>query len=222
MMSTMVVAYLEGRQAAKWLGCEQGVVPDWDDIVQELSDGTLRHTQVKRQATDFSDDKAKRDYKTPRRKVGDLTTTAPPAPVLRDLSAFDDSIAALAKWFLPTTVTDGKVRMFTVQVPDRQVKIKHEFTVRSFEEFCALCNLPNTTPAGLEAHALIDAASAHIYDWLTTWCGFTDWTHIHAALGNLKVEIKSLEIEIEQSALSMLERHFFPASKAMGWAPPHH
>lgn len=215
MMSQMVVAYLEGRQAAKWLGCEQGAVPDWDDIVQELSDGTLRHTQVKRQATDFSNDKAKREFKkvVPEKK-GDPATSAPASPVLRDRSAFDESIAALADWFLPTTLTDGKDRIFTVQVPDRQVKIKNEFSMRSFEEFCSLCNLPNTTPAGLEAHALIDATSAHIYDWLITWCGFNDWAHIHEALRHLKVEIKSLESEIEQSSLSMLERHFFPASKA--------
>lgn len=214
MMSTMVVAYLEGRQAAKWLGCEQGAVPDWDDIVQELSDGTLRHTQVKRQATDFSDDKAKRDYKIPRKKTGDTATSAAPSPVLRERSAFDESIAALAQWFLPTTVTDGKVRTFTVQVPDRKVKIKHEFEMRSFEEFCALCSLPTTTPTGLEARAQTDATAAHIFDWLRTWCGFTNWTHVHTALRNLKVEVKSLEDEIKQSALSMLERHFFPASDA--------
>lgn len=214
MMSKMVVAYLEGRQEAKWLGCEQGAVPDWDDIVQELSDGTLRHTQVKRQATDFSDDKAQRDYKIPKKKKDDPATSTVPSPVLRDRSAFDESIAALAEWFLPTTVTDGKVRTFIVQVPDRQVKIKHEFEMRSFEEFCALCNLPTTIPSGLEAHAKINSKAAHIFDWLTTWCGFTDWAHIHAALRNLKVEVKSLEHEIEQSALSMLERHFFPASGA--------
>jgi hypothetical protein len=214
MMSTMVVAYLEGRQAAKWLGCEQGAVPDWDDIVQELSDGTLRHTQVKRQATDFSDDKAKRDYKISRMKTGVPATAAMALPVLRDRSAFDESIAALARWFLPTTVTDGKVRAFTVQVPDRQVKIKHEFEMRRFEEFCALCSLPTTTPNGLQSRAQIDATAAHIFDWLTTWCDFTDWTHIHTALRNLKVEVKSLEDEIRQSALSTLERHFFPASEA--------
>lgn len=210
----MVVAYLEGRQAAKWLGCEQGAVPDWDDIVQELSDGTLRHTQVKRQATDFSDDKAKRDYKIPRKKQGDPAASTAPTPLLRDRSAFDESIAALAQWFLPTTVTDGKVRTFTVQVPDRQVKIKHEFEMRNFEEFCALCNLPTTTPTGLEARAQNDATAAHIFDWLTTWCGFTDWVHIHTALRNLKVEVKSLENEIEQLALSILDRHFYPASGA--------
>ena len=214
MMSKMVVAYLEGRQAAKWLGCEQGAVPDWDDIVQELSDGTLRHTQVKRQATDFSDDKAKRDLKIPRKKAGDPVTSVAPTPVPRDLSAFDKSIAALAQWFLPTTVTDGKVRTFTVQVPDRKVKIKHEFEMRNFEEFCALCNLSVTTPAGLKAHAQTNLAAAHIFDWLTTWCGFTDWEHVHKALRNLRVEVKSLEAEIEQAAESILERYFFPASEA--------
>lgn len=210
----MVVAFLEGRQAAKWLGCEQGAVPDWDDIVQELSDGTLRHTQVKRQATDFSGDKAKRDYKIPSKKTKGSATSASASPVLRDRSAFDESIAALADWFLPTTVTDGKVRTFTVQVPDRQVKIKHEFEMRSFEEFCVLCNHPTTTPSGLEAHAQKNTIASHIFDWLKSWCGFTDWAHIHRALRNLKVEVKSLEHEIEQSALSMLEKHFFPASGA--------
>lgn len=54
MMSTMVVAYLEGRQAAEWIGCEQSAVADWANIVLELSDGTLPHTQVKRQVTRIS------------------------------------------------------------------------------------------------------------------------------------------------------------------------
>nr|WP_314545715.1 ABC-three component system protein [uncultured Massilia sp.] len=214
MMSQMVVAYLEGRQAAKWLGCEQGAVPDWDDIVQELSDGTLRHTQVKRQATDFSNDKAKRDFKVQKTKKGGPATSGAASPELRDRSAFDESIAALANWFLPTTLTDGKVRIFTVQVPDRQVKIKHEFEMRNFEEFCALCNLSATTPAGLNAHAQMNPVAARIFDWLTTWCGFNDWEHIHKALRNLRVEIKALEPEIEQAAESILDRYFFPASEA--------
>ncbi|WP_426117450.1 hypothetical protein [Massilia sp. PWRC2] len=214
MMSKMVVAYIEGRQAAKWLGCEQGAISDWDDIVQELSDGTLHHTQVKRQVTDFSNDKAKRDCKIPRKKKDDPATAAAPLPVLRDRSAFDESIAALAQWFLPTTVTDGKVRTFTALVPDRQVKIKHEFEMRSFEEFCALCNLSATTPAGLKAHAQMNLAAAHIFDWLTTWCGFIDWEHIYKALRNLRVDVKSLEPAIEQAAESILERYFFPASEA--------
>ena len=215
MMSTMVVAYLEGRQAAKWLGCEQGAVPDWDDIVQELSDGSLRHTQVKRQLTDFSNEKAKRAMKAPKTKSAGAAASTSAPPKLPDLSAFDESITALGKWFSPATVSDGKVRAFTIQVPDRQVKIKHEFEMRSFEEFCALCNLSTTTPSGLEAYAQKNSAAAHIFDWLTTWCGFTDWTHIHRALRNLKVEIKSLEHEIKQSAESILDRYFFPASDAL-------
>lgn len=215
MMSSMVVAYIEGRQAAKWLGCEQGAVPDWDDIVQELSDGSLHHTQVKRQVTHFSLEKAKRAIKSPRgKKVGAAASSSAP-PKLPDLSAFDESISALGKWFSSATVSDGKVRTFTIQVPDRQVKIKQEFEMRNFEEFCALCNLVTTTPNGLEDHARTNSAATHIYDWLTTWCGFTDWTHIHKALRNLKVEIKSLENEIKQSAESILERYFYPASEVL-------
>lgn len=215
MMSTMVVAYLEGRQAAKWLGCEQGAVLDWDDIVQELSDGSLRHTQVKRQVTDFCGEKAKRAMKVPKRKSTGTAASATTPLTLPELSAFDKSIAALGQWFSPATLADGKVRTFTMQVPDRRVKIKHELEMRNFEELCALCNLSTTTPSGLAVHAQTNAATAHIFDWLTTWCGFTDWTHIHKALRNLKVEVKSLEHEIEQSAVSMLERYFFPASDAL-------
>ena len=135
MMSKMVVAYLEGRQSAKWLGCEQGAVPDWDDIVQELSDGSLRHTQVKRQLTDFSDEKAKRAMKAPRKKSIGAAPSTSASSKLPDLSAFDKSIAALGKWFSPATVSDGKVRNFTIHVPDRQVKIKHEFEMRSFVRY---------------------------------------------------------------------------------------
>lgn len=217
MMSTMVVAYLEGRPTPKWLGCEQGAVPDWDDIVQELSDGSLHHTQVKRQLTDFSIEKAKRAPKVPKKKVPateTLVTTPPAITVLPDLSAFDESIKALGAWFLHTTAPDGKERTFSMLVPDRQVKIKNEFSIRNFEDFCVMCHNSTTTPVGLEAHAQANVATANIFDWLTTWCGFTDWTHIHRTLRNLKIEIKSLEHEIEQSSVSLLDRYFSPASDA--------
>jgi hypothetical protein len=217
-MSSMVVAYLEGRPAAKWLGCEQGAVTAWDDIVQELSDGTLHHTQIKRQTTDFSNDKAKRTPKVSKKQppsTGAFATAKPASTVLRDLSSLDESIKALGEWFSQTTVSDGKARTFSILVPDRQVKIKNEFSIRNFEEFCVLCNNKTVTPVGLEVHAQSNVAVAHIYDWLTTWCGFTNWAHIHRALQNLKVEVKSLESEIERSTLSILERYFSPASDAL-------
>lgn len=210
----MVVAYLEGRQAAKWLGCEQGAVLEWDDIVQELSDGSLLHTQVKRQAKDFSTEKSKREAKPVRPTKGKTTAAALTPAKLPDLSAFDKSIAALAEWFSPEVVRHGKVRAFTAQLPDRKVQIKHEFDVRNFEEFCTLCNNKTTTPQGLVEHAQKNASSRHIYDWLTTWCGFSDWEHIHDAMRNLRVEVRSLEQEIEQTAESALDKYFFPASEA--------
>lgn len=216
MMSTMLVAFLEGRQAAKWLGCEQGAVPDWDDIVQELSDGSLRHTQVKRQVTDFCNEKAKRTMKVPRRKkVATAASATTTQPTLPELSAFDKAITALGQWFSSATPADGKTRTFTVQVPDRRVKIKHEFEMRNFEEFCVLCSLSTSTPSGLEMHAQANTAAAHIFDWLTTWCGFSDWGHIHKTLRNLKVEVISLEQEIEQATISMLDKYFFPAPEAL-------
>lgn len=214
MMATMVVAYLEGRQEAKWLGCEQGAVPDWDDIVQELSDGQLHHTQVKRQVTDFSKDKAKRAFKTARNKKTSTTASPIPSPKLPDLSAFDDSMSALGQWFSSASVPDNKVRIFTILVPDRQIKIKQEFDIRQFEEFCALCKLSTVTPEGLKSYAQTNMAAVHIFDWLTTWCGYTDWAHIHRALRNLNVEIKSLESEIQKSAEYVLEKHFHPATEA--------
>ncbi|WP_238085393.1 MULTISPECIES: ABC-three component system protein [Pseudescherichia] len=214
MMATMVVAYLEGRQEAKWLGCEQGAVPDWDDIVQELSDGSLRHTQVKRQVTDFSNEKAKRAFKTTTKKTATAKPSSVVSPKLPDLSAFDNSMLALGKWFSSATISDGKVRTFTIVVPDRKIKIKQELEIRHFEDFCALCRLSTTTPDGLESHAQSNLAAGHIFEWLTTWCEFTDWTHIHKTLCNLNVKIKSLENEIQQSAESVLEKYFSPASEA--------
>lgn len=216
MMSNMVVAYLEGRQTAKWLGCEQGVVPDWDDIVQELSNGSLHHTQVKRQLTDFSNEKAKRTPKESKKKAqGSGSLASSTSPLLPDLSAFDESIKALGAWFLSATSPVSKERTFSMLLPDRHTKIKKEFTVRHFEDFCVECNKTTVTPAGLAAKAQTDLVTAHIFDWLTTWCGFIDWSHIHRALRTLKVEIRSLETEIEQSSLSLLERHFLPASDAL-------
>lgn len=226
MMSDMVVAYLEGRQTAKWLGCEQGAVAEWDDIVQELSSGVLRHSQVKRQTTDFSNDPALRAPKAPKAKKSNVTSaiSAAPAegavvlgltspPSLPALSAFDASIAALAEWF-SSVPADGKQRIFTIHVPDRQVKIKREFAMRHFEDLCALCHLGTTSANGLETHAQTNTAASDIFDWLTTWCGFTDWVHILKAFKHLDLKVRSLEGDIEHATEALLERYFVPASDA--------
>ncbi len=137
-----------------------------------------------------------------KRRLKELGSLASPtSPLPPDLSAFDESIKALFWSMVFVCDLPRWQRTFSMLLPDRQTKIKNEFTVRHFEDFCVECNKTTASPARLAAKAQTDLVTAHIFDWLTTWCGFIDWSHIHRALRNLRVEIKSLEKEIEQSSL---------------------
>lgn len=198
----MLTEFLAGRRHTRWLGNEQGVIATWDDIVLENYDRSLNHIQVKRQLGDFDDHSAKRGFK----KQPKAAVAA--SPTLVPLSALDETMRALADWFRSPKVTGGPQRRFTVAVPSLQVLVKKEFALKHFCNFCIECNNPQVTATALELRAANDALTSHIFDWLTTWCDYTDWEHILRALKHVEVTEHALEAQLHGRATLELEKWF--------------
>lgn len=198
-MAEMIVGHLECREHSLSLGCEQGGIPHWDDIVIEHHDGSLEHIQVKRQETNFDDRPSVRGRITQRQRAGEL----------QDLSPLDEAISSIASTFSTGNgVLNGAVRRFTLGLPHPMVGIKRAVEVRHFQNFCTTCANPTTTAEGLEQLAAIDPTTTHIYEWLTTWCSFSDWNHILVAMRSLSIRTWGNEADLNTRADEKLATHF--------------
>lgn len=184
----MLVAFIQGREHDLRIGSEQGDIATWDDLIIEQSDGTYEHVQIKRQQTDFTTDPCVRDTYIKGNNIGKP----------RDLSPIDESMKSLALWTVakdPATSTPP--RFFTIEVPGNNSTLKRGFEVRHLSNFCHNVIKPSTTVAGLIALQAADTATQNLFEWLTTWCGFSDWAHILRALSRFRVKITGNETDIE-------------------------
>lgn len=198
----MLTNFLAGRRHARWLGNEQGAIAAWDDIVLENYDRSLSHIQVKRQQGNFDDHPAIRGYKK------QTKTTPPSNPTLVPLSALDETMRALADWFRTAKATSGLQRRFTIAVPSLQVLVKKEFPLKHFCNLCLECNNPQVTATALAIRAANDKSTSLIFDWLTTWCDYTDWEHILRTLRHVEVTEHALEAQLQARAIQELEEWF--------------
>lgn len=198
-MAEMIVGHLECREHSLSLGCEQGGIPHWDDIVIEHHDASFEHIQVKRQETNFDD----------RTSVRGHINQGPRTGQLQDLSPLDEAISAIANTFRTGAgVINGSTRRFTLGLPHPTVGIKRAVEVRNFQNFCLTCANPTTTVAGLEQLAANDPTTTHIFEWLTTWCGFSDWNHVLVAMRSLSIRTLGNEAELNTRAAEKLATHF--------------
>ncbi len=199
-IATMLDAFLEGRSHFKSLGCEQGDIEKWDDLVIDLGNDVFEHIQVKRQLTPFSTLPVKRGVKAKGKKenIGDP----------QDLSPLDESLASLAKWSKEKNSNELMFRRFVIDVPDYSVIIKKDYQVRHFYDLCSQHINDMATEASLAALAKIDPSVKNAYTWLTTWCGFDGWGHIIKSLQLLDVRCSGLEVDLEKDTETILSRNF--------------
>ena len=50
-ISKMLVNFVQGKEHYLDIGCEQGDIPTWDDLVIQSTQGVYEHVQIKRQTT---------------------------------------------------------------------------------------------------------------------------------------------------------------------------
>lgn len=195
--SKMLVAFLCGHEHILSIGAEQGEIAKWDDLVIKEA-GNLKHIQIKRQTTDFSNDPSIRDNYSQGKRTGQP----------RDLSAFDKTIKSLADWIKINETNASNVRSFEVYITEGSIKIKSEFTILGFKTFCEEQIKEVTTATGLQQLQSNSNPVHNFYNWLTSWCSFQDWDHILKALRLLKIKIGGSRDDIDQNSISHLSTVF--------------
>jgi len=197
-IAKMLVSFIKGQSHCLSIGAEQGDVDTWDDLVIEDKANHNIHIQIKRQNTNFSDDNCIRDTYTQGKRKGQF----------RDLSPIDKSMKALAGW-INDTENDLKSKEFHIELPTSNIQFKNGLAVRHFKEFIEVNYRPDvTTPEGLEVLANNDNSVKRIYEWLTTWCSFSDWEHILKLLSVIEIKDSGSEIDIKDRTNDLLKEVF--------------
>jgi hypothetical protein len=202
-IAKMLDAFIEGRSHAESLGCEQGDIGKWDDLILEIESGVFEHIQVKRQLTNFLPNAdVKKGVKLSGKNKG--------TPY--KLSPLDESLKSLADWSIGQARVKLSSRYFVIEVPDYTVEIKKGYTARNFYDLCQV--MTNTvTVAAINSLALKNSNVQSGYIWLTTWCGFQSWEHIIDAFRQLCVRCSGLELDVNGQTESLLARHFIDPFK---------
>lgn len=179
-IADMLVGFIEGHEHYHELGCEQGGIQKWDDLVLKDSEEIYTHVQVKRQTTDFDE--------------RDVSNLYQGAPYKGKASPLDETMASLAKWVEDNDEEAVKKRKkFIIELPSGDISIKSnkdlnlDFEVRHFHDLCSQFN-DATTVEGLKSQQSACDDTNNLFLWLTKWCDFMDWSHILNAM--LILEIK--------------------------------
>jgi len=192
-ISKMLCAFIEGRKHILCIGAEQGDISGWDDFIVQECFSEFIHLQIKKQNTDF----------------------APLSNCIKHANAtltpLDNSMSSLAEWI--TTYNphlDSTVRHFILCLPHEGPLIKRDLEIRNLRDFMALHINATTTTQGLDnlQNVAQDSTAINLYNWLTTWCGFTDWDHIRKALQKLKIHNYGNGQDIDAQSIEQLSRVF--------------
>ena len=209
-VAVMLESFIQGKKHFIDLGCEQGDIPTWDDLVIKKSEGVFEHVQVKRQTTPFCNSKVIRA-----RKRGSKTGE------FQKRSKLDVPMLGLANW-VKENYDDAvnKKRSFIIELPTASVRIKVgkkinnkgveeevDFEVRDFKEVWEQFN-NYTTVAGLEEKRKSCSKTNNFYLWLTHWCGFKSWDHILKAMLLLRIADSGHEYDINKRIEGGLESYF--------------
>ena len=200
----MLSAWLDGKNSPKSVGCEQGCIPTWDDVVVEEADGSWSHHQIKRQNNGFDSSHSCRRGK---KKNDDP----------EELSELDKVFAALAENSNGTSQGSGTVagnpqmplrRFFLVLPRNIDIPVKANLTLPQVNELTRRCHKIGQRSEEFIAEAGSPGLTQNLQNWLFTWCGFLDWEHIIRALNSLTILFVGTEVDIHEAIEKTLAIHF--------------
>ena len=206
-ISKMLVDYVNGRAHAMTIGCEQGDLLEWDDLIVEHSKGQLEHFQMKRNYTNFS-------AHEPDRKQS-IISKGSNSQNMHDLSPLDDALAALADWTINfDPMTSNPPRSFKIALPEFGVLVKKRIAIRNMFEFSQEITT-STTAASMANLASKQSVIHDIYLYLTSWCGFQDWQHILRAFRRVKFVHTGTEQELDDDSKLLLSQCFVQQDRVL-------
>lgn len=199
-LAEMLEKFLRGRPAPLAIGAEQGGIEEWDDVVIIHNSDFFEHLQIKRQTTDFCT-KNPDKTKVPPRKAKEGTSVTTPAD-----SVLDKAFASLAGYAVSGKLNQAPNRIFKLTLLGAHLHIKDKLTVNHLDELCELCR-----QNGLSVQELAnrkDGPTQSAYKWLTTWCGFNNWSHVRDVLCRVYINCIGNDAALKSHTLDLLSRHF--------------
>lgn len=199
LVSVMLTSFISGRTHVLGIGSEQGGILKWDDFVIETSTDVYEHIQAKRQQTPFSKDNS----------IRDTYSRGPRKGKLKDLSPLDESMSSLANWIISYKSQQLTTkRRFSLIVPSLTIDIKKDLQLLALHTLCETQINSSTTIAGLQALEGADPIVKKLFDWLRTWCGFSDYQHMLDALSVFEIKQYGNENDIKANTLQILSNCF--------------
>ncbi|ERH50905.1 hypothetical protein O203_11380 [Ectopseudomonas chengduensis] len=239
-LSDMLEKFLDGRRAPLEIGAEKGGIEEWDDVVIVHSRDSFEHLQVKRQTTDFCTkdpdmqvylDKLAKQRRARKKREAVNAASGSSEPVVTNepvateestdgadagkdsLSVLDLAFSSLAKHTRAGTFAQSPERRFQLTLVGANLKIKDDLTVNHLDELCKLCRQDGLNPSDLAQR--VDGPTTRAHLWLTTWCGFADWTQIIDALKRVTVVCVGNDTTLQQRSVQSLSRHFTNPERAL-------
>lgn len=200
LLADMLDKFLSGRLSPLSIGAEQGGIDEWDDVVIMHTTDHYEHLQIKRQSTDFctkDPDKAVQLAKKPR------NGSSPTSPANSVLDSAFSSLASIAK---AGKLDESPNREFSLTLVGLHLLIKDKFSVNHLEEVCDLCRQKGLTIEDLVRRQ--DGPTTRAYLWLTTWCGFEDWSQIRNVLRRVKINCIGNDATLKDRTIHSLGRYF--------------
>lgn len=229
-VADMLEKFLDGRVAPLEIGAETGGIEEWDDVVVVHSRDSFEHLQIKRQTTDFcTKDPDLQEYlpKLAKHRAARKKKSVKPASSSSDFpepddsasvepagidaakgnfSVLDSAFASLAKHARAGTFAQLPERRFQLTLVGANLQIKNDLTVNHLDELCKLCRQAGLNPDELAQR--VDGPTTRAHLWLTTWCGFENWTQIIDTLKRVTVVCVGNDATLEQRSVQSLGRHF--------------
>lgn len=195
-ISIMLVSFVKGHPHHLAIGAEQGNIEKWDDFVIQKNDGGNIYIQAKRQTTDFSSDAIIRDI-------------GPRTGKLKNLSTLDQSLESLANWINSADFSSPNLRNeFWLELPDNSTEIKAGLKIRHLRNLLETHFRSITTERDPENLVSRDNSVLNVYNWLTSWCGFSGWDHIIKLMKVLKIKTSGTESDINLRVKNNLSHIF--------------
>ncbi len=129
------------------------------------------------------------------------------------LSVLDSAFSSLAKHARAGTFAQLPERRFQLTLLGAHLSIKHDLTVNHLDELCKLCRQDGLNPNDLAQR--LDGPTTRVHLWLTTWCGFEDWTQIIETLKRVTVVCIGNDATLQQRSVQSLGRHFTNPERAL-------
>jgi hypothetical protein len=195
----MLADFIGGKCKYKSLSREQGDVPQWDDFILTDLAGNQTHFQIKENNLDLDDKPI----------IRDKIKSGPRKGQASDLSPFDKSIEALGVWLRKNSdPAIRRTKQFIFVSPFQKVAIKKNLSLTALTELCNEEIKATTDVPGLKELAKANRKIQAIYNWVTTWCEFSDWKEVLDVLSRMKIKNYNSTDEIIEIEKRLLEPYF--------------